>query len=51
MKATNNAMVACATHISWGAGDQAAQVAAVAARIRTYRDQGYRAAQVPLRVV
>lgn len=42
VKATNYAMVACATHISWGSGDQAAQTRAVADRLKTFRDQGYR---------
>ncbi|GAA3605923.1 hypothetical protein GCM10022419_108420 [Nonomuraea rosea] len=33
---------ACATHIPWGARDQAAQIRAVADRARAFRDRGYR---------
>lgn len=42
VKATNYAMVACSTHISWGAGDQVAQIRAVADRLATFRAKGYR---------
>ena len=42
VKATNYAMVACATHISYGKEDKAGQVQAVADRVAAFRDQGYR---------
>ena len=42
VKATNYAMAACATHISYGAGDKAAQVNAVTDRVDALRAKGYR---------
>lgn len=42
VKATNYAMAACATHISYGKDDKEAQVSAVAARMAKLRAKGYR---------
>ncbi|TDD72207.1 endonuclease/exonuclease/phosphatase family protein [Actinomadura darangshiensis] len=42
VKATNYAMVACATHISYGKEDKAGQVRAVADRVNAFRAKGYR---------
>jgi len=42
VKATNYAMVACATHISWAKGDKAAQVKTVTSHVKSLRAKGYR---------